>query len=71
MLDSDIAAVDLQAGLIDPPPRWVRTVLAAKWYGVAPWEMMAQEDDAFWTEAGMLMRSIEAEAHERASKKKP
>lgn len=70
MLDSDIAAVDYQAGLIDPPPAWLGYVLAAKWYGTGPWELLAQGEDAeFWKEAGMLMRQMEAEANERARKK--
>lgn len=61
--------VDHDLGHIGPPPQWVKIILAAKWYGVAPWELMAQEDDGFWTEAGMLMRTIDAESQERARKR--
>ena len=44
----------------------MRLILAPRELGVAPWDLMAQEDDDFWTEAGMLLRTITGEAYERA-----
>jgi len=44
-------------------------MLAAKQHGAPVWELLKQPDWEFWKEAGLLMRSIETEAAERARKK--
>lgn len=71
MVNNDLAVVDHQDGRIGPRPEWVRVALAAKWWGATPWALMRQPDWQFWTEAGLLMKSLEAEAHENARKKTP
>ena len=52
-----------------PLPEWARVVMAAQHLGAAPWDLLAQDDWQAWVEVGMLMRSIESEANERARKK--
>lgn len=77
LLDNDIAIVDHQKGLIASPPQWLRLILAGQGLnGVKPWELMGlrtedlNDDDLdFWIEVGMLMREIEADAHNRAQPK--
>lgn len=64
-----MTVVEHEAGRCGPLPEWAGYVLAAKWYGVAPWELLASDDAAFWREAAMLFRSIESEQHERERKK--
>lgn len=61
--------VEHEAGRCGPLPVWVRTALAAKQFDATPWDVLAQDDWQFWVEAGMLLRSIESEANERARKK--
>lgn len=59
MLNGELAAVDYQQGLIGPPPRWVQVILAAKWMGVAPWDLGEREDE--WTEWAQCLMDLEAQ----------
>lgn len=40
---------------------------AAKWMGVAPWDLAGQEDE--WTEWALLLMNLEHKAQERAQAK--
>lgn len=61
--------VEHEAGRCGPLPTWVRVARAAKQFDATPWELLRQDDWQFWTEAGLLLQAIEAEASERARKK--
>jgi hypothetical protein len=52
-------------GLIAPPPLWVRVMLAAKWMGVAPWRLIAE--DEIWTEWALFLRELEQQRDRTAS----
>jgi hypothetical protein len=58
--------VDHAEGLIDPPPAWVRVMLAAKWMGVAPWRLIAH--DEIWTDWALLLRELELQRDQRESR---
>jgi hypothetical protein len=60
--------VEHEAGRCGPLPAWARAMIAAKQHGAPAWELLRQPDWEFWVEAGLLLRSIESEASERARK---
>ena len=53
-------------------PQWYLVIKAARYLGVAPWELMSQPRD--WFEMALTSQSAEIraenEAHERAKRKK-
>jgi|GEM_PF-6180724 len=65
MLEFDRAVVEHQQGAIDPPPLWPTVIMRAKWLGVAPWELI--EQDECWGDWAGLLMEIEAEQHNRKS----
>lgn len=56
--------------LFDPPDaetlEWLEIVTAARWMGIAPWELAHQP--AAWLEAAKMARDVELDAIERARK---
>ncbi|MDQ3526083.1 MAG: hypothetical protein M3451_13665 [Chloroflexota bacterium] len=53
--------------MIGAPPEWVGVMYAAKWMGVGPWDLIAQ--DELWTEWARLLMRVEHKGQERTNAK--
>lgn len=52
-------------GKVGEPPTWYRTVRAAKFLGVAPWDL--EQQSMFWVHAAETAQSVEAEVQKAAN----
>jgi hypothetical protein len=50
-------------GLMGEPPDWYALIQAAKYLGVAPWELMDQS--IFWTDKALIAMSAEHSAQKQ------
>jgi len=50
-------------GLIGEPPDWYALIQAAKYLGVAPWDLI--EQSVFWTDKALIAMSAEHSAQKQ------